>query len=239
MISHDPHIAEHLRYHSSIRSWPIDERPREKLLKRGREALSDAELLAILIGSGTGRITALDLGKTLLRDFGSLGSLAARPAQELRRYKGLGEARSVSLIAAFELGRRTAAESAPGRHRIGGPDDVVRHYGPLLRDLQQEVFRVLLLDSANHLVRDVVISTGILNCSLVHPREVFRPAILEPAAGIILLHNHPSGNPEPSPEDQQVTRQLAETGKIMGIPVHDHIIVAREKYCSFAERGIL
>ena len=108
-----------------------------------------------------------------------------------------------------------------------------------MRDLQQEIFKVLLLDSANHLRGDETISLGILNSALVHPREVFRRAILEPAASIILLHNHPSGNPEPSSEDIQVTRQLCEAGKIMGIPVHDHIIIAQDSYASFAERGLL
>jgi DNA repair protein RadC len=112
-------------------------------------------------------------------------------------------------------------------------------YQPLFRDLKQEVFKVLLLDSANHLLRDVKVSEGILNSSLVHPREVFRHAILEPAASIILLHNHPSGNPEPSPEDLQITRQLVEAGKIMGIPVHDHLIISPSSFTSFAERGLI
>lgn len=239
MAPNDLHTAEPQYYHSAIRTWPPDERPREKLLHRGREALSDAELLAIIIRSGTNAITALDLGKTLLRDFRSLSNLASRPIEELRRYKGIGAATAVTLAAGFEIGRRAASEPPGEKLTIRSPEDVVARYRPFVRDLAQEVFRVILLDSANHLIRDVVISTGILNNSLVHPREVFRPAILEPAAGIILLHNHPSGNPEPSAEDQQVTRQLTETGRIMGIPVHDHIIIAKDAWCSFAERGML
>jgi DNA repair protein RadC len=231
-------VSEPERYHTSIRTWPKGERPREKLMARGPQALSDSELLAILIRAGTGSITAVDLGTTLMREYHSLSHLATRPFQELKRFKGLGEAKSISLVAAFELGRRAAA--APGdRFVISSPEDVVARYAPLLRDRQTEQFSVLLLDSSNHCIREVTISTGILNSSLVHPREVFRPAILEPAASIILLHNHPSGNPEPSTEDLQVTRQLADAARIMGIPVHDHIIVAGNRYTSFAEKGLL
>ncbi len=224
---------------SKISEWPAAERPREKLMLLGAQSLSDAELLALLIQTGAARATALDLAKALLTEFRSIGRLSSRSFREIRRCKGLGNAKSVALIAAFELGRRISSHGVSRRMRIRAPEDIVNHYRPLLRDLQQEVFKVLLLDSANHLLGDETISVGILNGSLVHPREVFRRAILEPAAGIILLHNHPSGNPEPSPEDIQVTRQLSEAGKIMGIPVHDHIIIALHSYSSFAERGLL
>jgi DNA repair protein RadC len=226
-------------FRSRISEWPAAERPREKLMLLGAQSLSDAELLAILIQTGAPKATALDLAKALLSEFRSLGRLSSRSFRELRRFKGLGNAKSIGLIAAFELGRRISSHGVPRRVKVRAPEDIVRHYQPLLRDLQQEVFKVLLLDSANHLLGDETISVGILNGSLVHPREVFRRAILEPAAGIILLHNHPSGNPEPSSEDIQVTRQLTEAGKIMGIPVHDHIILAVHTYSSFAERGLL
>lgn len=151
----------------------------------------------------------------------------------------MGPAKSVGLAAAFELGRRVAAGIAPGKVPVSSPRDVARYFGPSLSHLKQEVFKVLLLDSANRLLRDVTVSTGILNSSLVHPREVFQPAILEPAAGVILLHNHPSGNPEPSGEDIRITRQLADAGRILGIPVHDHVIIAGTGSTSFAERGLL
>ncbi len=226
-------------YHSKITDWPEGERPREKLKHHGPHILSDAELLAILIRAGTGNITAVDLAKTLLQRFDSLEHLASRPLQDLKQFKGLGEAKSILLLAAFELGRRTASLHRREKTRVQSPEDVVRRFQPLLRDLKHEIFSVLLLDAANHLLRDVKISEGILNSSLVHPREVFRHAILEPAASIILLHNHPSGNPEPSAEDIQITRQLVEAGKILGIPVHDHIIVTPSSYTSFAERSIL
>ena len=232
-------ISEPSAYHSKIPDWPKDERPREKLLRRGAVALSDAELLAILIRTGSGNVTAVDLAKKLVADFQSLANLSSRSVHELVRYLGLGEAKAISIIAAFELGRRTAAGRREKGMTITSPQDVVECYRPFLRDLKHEQFKVLLLDSANHLLRDVEISTGILDSSLVHPREVFRHAILEPAASIILLHNHPSGNAEPSAEDIQITKQLVESGKIMGILVQDHIVIAGDMFTSFAERGIL
>ena len=232
-------VGEPSSYHLKITDWPKDERPREKLMRRGPEVLSEAELLALLIGTGTKRITAVDLAKTVLKEYGSLGHLATRGYHDLLRFRGLGEAKSVLLIAAFELGRRSGSSKAAGRMQVRSPEDIVRYFQPLMRDMQKEVFKVILLDSANHLLRDVTVSEGILNSSLVHPREVFRPAILEPAASVILLHNHPSGNPEPSSEDIQITRQISESGRFLGIPVHDHIIITASGFTSFAERGLL
>lgn len=232
-------VAEPFVFHPTIPEWPEHERPREKLVTHGSEAVSDAELLAILLRTGAGKITAVDLAKLLLKDFDSLERLASRSLQDFKQYHGLGEAKAATLIAAFEMGRRTASHRRSEKLQIRSPEDVVKRYQPLLRDLQIEVFRVLLLDSANHLIRDVEVTSGILNSSLVHPREVFKSAITEPAASVILLHNHPSGNPEPSSEDLQVTKQLVEAGKIIGIPVHDHLIITANSYTSFAERGIL
>lgn len=232
-------VSEASAYHSKITDWPVGDRPREKLMNRGPGALTDAELLAIFLRSGTDRITAVDLAKTILKEYRTLDHLATRSVQDLRQFKGLGEAKAVALVAVFEISRRAAVHQQTERICIQSPRDVVRIYQPLLRDLRQEVFKVLLLDNANHLLRDVDISIGILNCSLVHPREVFRVAIAEPAAGIIVLHNHPSGNAEPSGEDLQITRQLVDAGKIIGIPVHDHVILAGQIYTSFAEKGLM
>jgi len=228
--------------HSRILDWPEGERPRERLLKYGAEALSDAELLAILIRTGARKRTAVDLARKLLTDFENLERLASRSAADLRqqlRELGLGLAKASTIVAAFELGRRALSSRAAKKAPIHSPDDIAQRYMPVLRERKQEVFFVILLDSANHIIREVKISDGILNSSLVHPREVFRPAIAEPAAAIVLLHNHPSGNPEPSGEDLQITRQLIEVSKVMGIPIYDHIIVAGTGYTSFAERGIL
>ena len=232
-------VSEPSHFHTKISEWPEAERPREKLMAGGPSGLSDAELLAILIRTGAGRVTAVDIAKKLLIDYRSLDRLASRSIQELRQFKGLGNAKSISLIAAFELGRRAGSSQNTRKMQISSPVDVARCFQPLMRDLKQEQFRVILLDSANHLLADQIITTGILNSSLVHPREVFRRAIAEPAASIILLHNHPSGNPEPSSEDIQITRQLVEASRIIGIPVHDHIIIALDSFTSFAERGLL
>lgn len=231
-------IAEPIFYTTKITDWPKEERPREKLMAHGPQALSEAELLGILIRTGTGKVTAVDLGHTILKEFSSLRNLTSRSIQELRQFKGLGNAKAVTLVAAFELGRRASRKQRDGA-QIRSPEDVVQLYQAQLRDLKHEVFLVLLLDSANHLLREVKISEGILNSSLVHPREVFKPAIDEPAASIILIHNHPSGNPEPSSEDIQITRQMVEAGKIIGIPVHDHIIITAHAHTSFVERGLL
>ena len=232
-------VSEPSSYHQKITEWPLEERPREKMMRHGSEALSDAELLAILFRTGAGNITAVDLGKTIIKEYGTVDRLAKRTYNELQKFKGIGKSKAIALVAAFELGRRSAIEKEKDRITISSPEDVVALYQPLLQDAQQEIFKVLLLDSANHLITDKLITTGILNSSLVHPREVFKLAIIETAASIIILHNHPSGNPEPSADDIQITRQICEAGKILGIPLNDHIILARDKYASFAEKGLL
>jgi DNA repair protein RadC len=222
-----------------IKDWPEGERPREKLLARGAQALSDAELLAIFIRSGTGEGTALDLARAMLTRERSLRAIGARTAVELMRLKGIGEAKAVELLAAFELGRRVESAEAGEKPVIRTPEDVARKMIPLLRDRTTEQFSVLVLDSMNGLKQTIPVTTGTLNASLVHPREVFKPAIDYLAASIIVVHNHPSGNPEPSREDVEITRQLAEAGKVVGIPLHDHVIIAGERYTSLAERGLL
>lgn len=235
----NPTVSDAAYYHTKIKEWPEDERPREKLLNRGTQALSDAELLALFIGSGTGGVTAVDVAKRLLVEYQNLGGLASAGAAELSRMKGIGPARAARILAAFELGRRVEGCSSETRPRVRTPSDVARLYAPKLRDLKRETFRVLLLDSGNRIRRDVIVSEGTLNASLVHTREVFKPAIDHLAAGIILLHNHPSGEARPSREDREITRQLVHSGKIMGIPVMDHIILAGNGYYSFAESNLI
>lgn len=232
-------ISEPTVYHLKILDWPEGERPREKLLERGVDMLTEAELLAILIRTGAGKITAVDLARKLIQRYGSLNAIASRPLREYMEEKGIGEAKAVSIAAAFEIGRRWASKRHAEELQIRSPEDIFNRFHPLLRDLKQEVFYVLLLDSANHFIRHVEICKGILNASPAHPREVFRAAIVEPAASVILMHNHPSGNPEPSAEDIQITRQIVDAGKVVGIPVHDHIIIAGVRYTSFAERGLI
>lgn len=226
-------------YHTKIRDWPANERPREKLINQGAEILTESELLAILIGSGSGSVTALDLAKSLLVEHKSLRSLASSGVGDLKQFKGIGDARAVAIVAAFELARRLHSSPEEVQHTIRTPTDVAGKFIPILRDLKQEVFLVILLNSANRIIKEVTITRGLLNSSLTHPREVFRHAIIEHAASIILMHNHPSGNLEPSQEDIAITKQLVEASKVVGIPVHDHLIIAGGGFTSFAERGLM
>lgn len=232
-------VREPSVYRTRIKDWSEEERPREKLELRGPKALTDAELLAILLGSGTRKITALDLARTLIEDHKHLAGLAKTGVSELRQYKGVGKVKAIKLVAAFEIARRVEAFTEQPRARIKSPEDAVQWFRPFLRDLRHEVFIVILLDGASQIIKDVKVSEGTLNASLVHPREVFKAALDERAASVILMHNHPSGNPDPSGEDLVVTRQLVEAGRIMGIPVRDHIIVAGSGYTSLATLGHL
>jgi len=224
---------------TTIKQWPLQDRPREKLLRKGPAVLSDAELLALLIGSGTRSMSALDLAKAAVTDYGNLSSMAGCTAGELLRIKGLGPAAVSRIIAAFELGRRAEKASYTNSTKITCVEDVVSFYRPMTRDLKKEVFRVLLLDSANNIIRESIVTEGILNASLVHPREVFKPAVDYSAASIIIMHNHPSGNAHPSQNDFTVTEQLAKAGKVLGIPLTDHVIIARNTYYSFAQQNII
>jgi len=220
------------------------DRPRERFWAVGPGALTGQELLAILLGTGTRGQDALAVaGAILARGDGSLRRLATRPWAELARIPGVGRAKAARLAAAIELGRRIGAEAEPPPERIRGPDDVQRYYGLRLRDLAVEEFHVLALGSQSQILADLLITRGILNSSLVHPREVFRAAIAEAAAGIIVVHNHPSGDPTPSADDRAVTRQLVDAGRVLDMPVYDHVVIGGgaggERYVSFAEAGLL
>ena len=224
----------------SIRELPLGERPRERLKTHGAQALSTAELVAILLGTGTGGRSALATGHAVLTVAGgSLRALAARPVAALTALAGVGTARAVTIHAALELGRRLAAEAREEGVPVRSPRDVYAAFAPRLEDLPVEEFHVAVLDSQHRLERDITITRGILNSSLVHPREVFREAIAERAAAIILVHNHPSGDPTPSADDRAVTAQLVAAGRVLDIPVHDHVLVGRGRYTSFAEAGLL
>jgi DNA repair protein RadC len=238
---HDPSSHEPAVRYTSIKEWPEDERPREKLMKHGAASLSDSELLAILINTGSGKQSALDLAKKLLREYHSMRNLAGLSVSDLKqkKFKGIGKVKAAKLAAAFEIARRLASTRTEDSAPIRTPEDVAKRYLPELRDLKQEIFMVLCLNSSNKIIQERTVTKGILNSSLTHPREVFREAILENAASVILLHNHPSGNPEPSREDIQITKQLVEAGKIIGIAVHDHIIIAGDGFTSMVERGLM
>jgi DNA repair protein RadC len=222
-----------------ITRWPKHERPRERLLQHGPHHLTEAELLGILLGKGTRRKTAIDLARELLNRFESLQKLFSRSPSELTTVKGIGSAKAAVLSAAFELVRRIQSRKDTDKPTFKRSYDVANYCLPLMRDLRKEVFKVLLLNRANRMIKEVFISEGTLDASIVHPRDVFREALLEPAAGIILVHNHPSGNPNPSQEDLRITQQLVEAGRLLGIKVYDHMIVAGESYCSLADEGLL
>jgi len=223
----------------AMEQWPAGDRPRERLYASGADALADAELLALQLGSGRPGQTAVDVAREMLAAYGSLAGVAAREIVELARRPGVGRAKAARLASAFELTRRLRARAPGVRVVLSSPAEVYAAFGPLMEDLRREVFRIALLDAQNGLLRDVVISEGTLSASLVHPREVFKPAILESAASIILLHNHPSGDPTPSREDLRLTRQLVECSRLMDLSIRDHVVVGRGRYVSFAERGMI
>jgi DNA repair protein RadC len=222
-----------------IPRWPKNERPRERLLQDGPQHLTEAELIGILLGKGTRKKTAIDLARELLDRYESLQKLFSRSPSELMTIKGIGSAKAAILSAAFELVRRIQSRKGADRPLFKRSSDVAGYYLPLMRDSRKEVFKVLLLNRANRFVKEVFISEGTLDASIVHPRDVFREALLEPAAAIILIHNHPSGSPSPSDEDLRITKQLVEAGRLLGIKVYDHIILAGESYVSFADQGLL
>jgi DNA repair protein RadC len=223
-----------------IQRWPAPDRPRERLQNLGAVALSSRELLGILIGSGTEGRSALDVAGELLHAFdGSLRRLSVAQLAELTRIPGIGPAVAARLAAALELGRRLAREGPLERVRIEGPQDVYERCAPGLRDLPHEEFHLLLLNTQHRIMRELLVTRGTLDTSLVHPREVFRAAIAENAAALILVHNHPSGDPVPSPQDQEVTHQLVRAGQLIGIPVLDHIVIGDTRYVSFVESGLI
>ena len=222
---------------SQIREWPLEDRPRERLYRKGADALADAELLAIQLGTGVPGMSAMDVARDMLAQHGSLSGLSGLGVAELAGIRGVGRVKAVRLAAAFEITRRLRSRNGASRAVLSSPEQVFARYGPLMEELKKEVFRVILLDAQNGLLRDVVVSEGTLSASLVHPREVFKPAILESAASIILLHNHPSGDPTPSREDLRLTRQLVECSKLLDLRIHDHVIIGRERFVSLAQRG--
>jgi len=213
--------------------------PRERLTALGVEALSEAELIALLLRTGGGRRDALALAARLLQRHGGLSGLATAALPELAAEDGMGPAKSATLVAALELGRRFAVRRLRSGDPVRGPADVFRHFHPRLRDARHERFLLLLLDGRHRMLREAVVSQGTLTASLVHPREVFRPALREAAAAIVLVHNHPSGDPAPSREDQEITERLAAAGDLLGIPVLDHVVVAERGYVSLREAGLL
>jgi DNA repair protein RadC len=228
------------RYALGIKQLRPTDRPRERLWHLGAEALGTPELFALLVGSGGRGYSALDSGRAIMAvAHGSLRRLKAQPVSELTRIPGVGRARAVLVHAGLELGRRWAEEPLDVRTAIGSPADVVELYGGRLRDLPVEEFHVIVLDAQHQVAGDITVTRGLLSSSPVHPREVFRRVIMENAAAVVLLHNHPSGDATPSPDDRAITDQLVAAGRLLDIPVLDHVIIGRGQYTSFLEAGWL
>jgi len=215
----------------------LSDAPRERLRSRGPGALSDAELLALVLRAGVRGRDALAVARRLLDGAGDLGRLASLTPAELEQEPGLGLAKAASLVAAFEIGSRVAERRVAPGVAVHGPFDVFQHFYSRMRREHQECFAILLLDGRRRLMREVWVTRGTLTASLVHPREVFRSALREAAAAIVLVHNHPSGDPDPSPEDREVTERLVKAGNLIGIPVLDHVVVAEAGYRSLRKQG--
>jgi DNA repair protein RadC len=227
------------RYTVAIKEIPQSERPRERLAAYGASAVSTAELLAIQLRTGTPERSAIGLGELLLSKFEGLRGVAGCSIEQMSVVKGVGEVKAIQICAAFELGRRLAALSDEERPVIRSPQDVANLLMPELRDIKKETLKSLILDTKNRVMKILTVSVGILDSSLVHPREVFKDAITASAASLIIAHNHPSGDPTPSPEDRHITKRLYEAGQILGIELLDHIIIGDNKFVSLKERGML
>lgn len=225
--------------HIMMKDLPAEERPREKLMKRGAQSLSNAELLAILLRTGTQEESVMRVAERILIESGEdgLSGLAHASIESLMKRKGVGEAKAITIAAALELGKRVAAGESQKRVIIHSSDDVAKYMMPRLRYCDREHFYVVLLNTKNHVITAPLISVGTLSESLVHPRELFKEAVNHSASSVILVHNHPSGDPSPSREDILLTKRIAEGGKLLDIRVLDHVIIGDNTYISLREQG--
>jgi DNA repair protein RadC len=223
----------------TIHDLPRPERPRERLQKFGPEALSAQELLALVIGRGISKKSVMSIAQELLTRFGNVKAISQATIEELSQIKGIGLAKAAQIKACFELGRREELEPELKNFNIKDPESVVKAIRASIKDKAKEHFKLILLNPRNKIIGISTISIGILNASLVHPREVFKDAITHTAASVVLAHNHPSGDPEPSEDDITITKRLIEAGKILGVEVIDHIIVGKNGFFSFKEKGLI
>ena len=222
-----------------MKELALNDRPREKLLAHGAVALGDNELVALVLGAGVRRSDALTIANELLASRDGVHGLSRSSAGELTRARGLGPARAAQLLAAIELGRRTLTHAPRTRVQLLTPRDTVAYLMPAFGGRPVEQFGIVLLDTKYRVLRTTVLAIGTLNTTVVQPREVFREAALGSAAAIVVFHNHPSGDPSPSPDDVELTRRLAAAGVLMGIDLVDHVILGDTRYCSFREMGRL
>ena len=224
----------------TIKSWAEEDRPREKLLLKGRHILTDAELIAIIIGSGTKKESAVELSKRILAQFeNNLNELAKLSVQDLIKFKGIGEAKAISIVAALELGRRRKETESPKREKVITSKDIFEIFRPEFLDLPHEEFHVLLLNRTNLLIRKENVSKGGISGTVVDPKIVFKLALSYQASSIVLCHNHPSGNLKPSTEDISLTKKIKEAGRFLEIPILDHVIISDNGYFSFADEGMM
>lgn len=231
-------MKENKKY--TVKELPLDDRPREKLLLRGAQNLSDAELVAILLRTGKKGKSVLEISRELISNEGNLAKLATRTVDSLQKVSGIGKDKAATLEAAFELSRRILSQAKWfSNQKVTSPQEIAEIFIPMLRDDTKEKFIVVCLNSSNKIIKHETISIGNLNSSVVHPREIFKVAIDCSSASIILIHNHPSGNPEPSNEDIRITKKVVESGKILDIPVFDHLIIAGDTFTSFVEKRLI
>ena len=229
-------IADHL----NIKSWAEEDRPREKLLLKGKASLSEAELIGILIGSGTRSMSAVDLSKHILNQSGNdLNQLAKLSVKDLMKFKGIGEAKAISIVSALELGRRRKDTEPQKKPQITSSEDAYKIISPELLDNRHEEFWILLLNRRNIVIKKQLISSGGVTGTVADPKIIFKSALEELACGIILAHNHPSGNLKPSQQDIHLTKKMTEGGRVLEIPVLDHIIFTDNGYFSFADENML
>jgi len=235
-------INEPVRYQLPINQWPESDQPREKLIKYGSFKLTDSELLAIILRTGSDSMSAIDLARTLLQKAGSLDKLARLSVEEILEMKirGIGKTKAVTVCATVQLARRLHSDiSKPERTAITTSEQIASIYIPKLQDLKKEIFMAVYLDSGNMIINDSIISEGTINGTSVTPREVFFDAIKFLAASVVIIHNHPSGNIRPSREDKIITKKMVDAGKNMCINVIDHLIIGHNSYYSFADAGLI
>jgi DNA repair protein RadC len=223
----------------TVRDLPKSERPRERLITFGPEALSAQELLALIIGRGIPKKSVMNIAQELLARFGNIKAISQASIEALSEIKGIGLAKAAQIKACFELGKRQDLEPELKNYDIKNPQSVVKAIRASIKDKAKEHFKLILLDTRNKIIGISTISIGTLNASLVHPREIFKEAIIHNSASVVLAHNHPSGDPEPSEEDLTITKRLVDSGKILGIEVIDHIIIGKTNFSSFKERGLI
>jgi DNA repair protein RadC len=224
----------------NLKEWAVEDRPREKMLSRGPRALSDAELIAILIGSGSAEETAVELSRRILHAVDNdLDDLGRRNSDFLTRFKGIGEAKAINILAAMELGRRRREITLPGKPAITGSHDAAALMTPLLGDLDHEEFWILLLNRSNRVLDKYMVSKGGITGTVIDVRTIMKCAVEKSATSMILCHNHPSGNLSPSDADLQITRKIKDAGQLMEIQVLDHLIITQKSHFSFADNGLL